>query len=185
MNRKGFTLFETLLVSGILVILLAALMLASTEMRGLFYASDVLATFQHEARLAINSMATDIRRTSLSQITITQDYPVAGTDRLQFYLPADSDKDGVPDMSAGSLVWDPNVVTIEAEVVGTEMRLIRTQGADTEVLADNLKSITFIDNSINSSLFIDEVNIILELEKTAGTGKTFSISLTSIVNLRN
>ncbi|MGB2661921.1 MAG: prepilin-type N-terminal cleavage/methylation domain-containing protein [Candidatus Omnitrophota bacterium] len=185
MNRKGFTLLEILLVSGILVILLAALMVASTEMRGIFYVSDVLATFQHEARLAVNSMTIDIKRTSLSQVTITQNYPAAGTDRLQFYLPADSDEDGEPDMSSGSLVWDPNVVTIEGEVVGTEMRLIRTQDADTEVLADNLKSITFIDNNIDSSLYMDEMNFILELEKTSGTGKTLRVVFTSVVNMRN
>jgi type II secretory pathway pseudopilin PulG len=185
MNRKGFTFVEVLFVAGILIILTAALLTASVQMRTVFQATDISAELHEEARLAVNAMMLELRKTSRTQIAITQDHPESGTDRIIFNVPADSDEDGVPEISGGSIVWDSGPVTIRVEAQDGEKQLVIEHGADKKVLAENVKSINFIDQNIDPSLYMAELRIILELEKAGGGEDVYDFVFTSVVNMRN
>jgi prepilin-type N-terminal cleavage/methylation domain-containing protein len=185
MTRKGFTAIELLITAAIFVIVMTALITASIQMRAAFHATEVSATLQEDARLAINAMTMELRKTSRTKILITQDYPIAGSDQIKFNLPADSDSDGVPDVSSGEIVWDTQDVKLKGDTIDGRFQLIKKYGVDITVLADNLKRVSFIDFNRDSSLYLNELRIILELEETDAMGRTFNRSFTSIVNMRN
>jgi hypothetical protein len=130
-------------------------------------------------------MTGDLRKTNIAQVTITQDYPVSGSDRITLRLPVDSDKDGVPDLGLGGITWSADPVTFKVEPVDGKLRLIRDESSDIIVLAENVKSVSFMDYTIDTDLYMDEIKIILELEETDATGKTTNMVFTSTVNLRN
>jgi hypothetical protein len=182
-RKDGFTVVEMLVTAFLFVLVMLAVVTAGIQMRSIFQSTDISAVLQQEARVAIRVITDDLRKTNRSRITITRDYPEAGTDRIVYELPQDSDSDGVPDFSGG-LIWDINTVTIQLEEAGST-RLIRSQGSDTTVLAENVKSINFADSGIDTSLYINEVKIDLELEGSVGATRTTGILYTFFVRMRN
>jgi hypothetical protein len=185
MNKKGFSLVEVLIVSFFLVLLVVAVVTSGVEMRSVFQATGTSVALQQEARLAMNSIVSDLRGTSGSRITIAKDTPVSGSDRLRYELPLDMNSDGVPDLVGGSVMWDPRYYTIEVQDNSGNLQLVKYKQYETpEVIAGNIKSISFEDYNDDSSLYLAEVRIILELEKTEADGRTNSMVLTSTVNMR-
>ncbi|HDZ76773.1 MAG TPA: type II secretion system protein [Candidatus Omnitrophica bacterium] len=185
MNNKAFTLVETLMASVLMLILVGVLTLAFFQANSIFYETDILADLQADARLAIDKMAVDLRRTSLSYIdSIIQDSPVAGTDIIDYYLPDDSSpKDGIPDLdNNGDIIWD-SVNKIRIDTVTGQLRMINN-GVVT-VLANNVKKVNFFNQPRDSSLYLNELRVVLELEKTAPNNRTYNTTFTSIINMRN
>ena len=180
----GFTLIEALVVSVILLILIGLLTASGMGVYSIFETSDISVMLQADARSAMNRVILDLVKTSTGQISITQNAPFAGSDTITYYLPADSDEDGIPDLdNQGNIIWG-DAVMFRLDPAGTNM-LLRETGGNMETLASNVKKINFVDHNINSSLYLDELNIFLELEKTTPKGRTYNTPVTSIVNMRN
>ncbi|RKY42973.1 MAG: hypothetical protein DRP85_01205 [Candidatus Makaraimicrobium thalassicum] len=190
MNNKGFTLTELLFVCIILIVMIVALVGALVGMNSVFHAITDTAAIENEARVAGYLIGRDLRRTSPWPITVvTQDSPFSGTDVITYKLPVmlDTDSDGVPDtpdLTGGSIQWNATPVSIGLDPADTS-RLIRTEGAQTTLLAENVKSIRFLSHSEDAALYFDELKIILELEKTNAMGRKYNTVSTSIVDMRN
>ncbi|MGB2630114.1 MAG: hypothetical protein WBD24_04090 [Candidatus Omnitrophota bacterium] len=189
MNNKGVTFTELLWVSAILVIVMAALVVSLVGLQSIFQAIKETAMIETGVRVAGRMIAWELKETSRGRITITQNTPLAGTDEIEYYLPVmvDTNTDGKPDTPSvvgGSIQWDATPVTIALEP-GDMGRLLRTEGAAQIVLANNVRRIKFLSNDLDPDLFPDELKIILELEKTGFTGRTYNTVATFFVDMRN
>ncbi|MEW6008655.1 MAG: hypothetical protein AB1629_03370 [Candidatus Omnitrophota bacterium] len=180
---NGFTLIEILLVGAITIVLLGILAATLLQLRSTFQSGDILICLQSDARQAIASLSSDLKKTAFSQMLITQNSPSAGTDMIVFRLPADSDGDGLPDLVADVLQWDPTDITISLELANSQ--LIKTYGSTISVLANNVKRINFLDHALEPSLNIDELKVVLELEKTNKEGRVYNYTSTAIIDMRN
>ena len=185
MRRRGFTLLEVLIATIICALLFGILSAAILESRSIFQTSDILATLQAGTRLAILRMTSDLRRTSISQINIIQNSPIVNTDTITYSLPLDVDLDGIPDDLTRSTpnFWDSNIVTISFDP--TTNSLLKSAGGNIVVLASNVKRINFLDYTLDTSLSMDELKIILDLEKATYKGRIYNKNSTSIVSTRN
>lgn len=184
MKESGFSLIEALVVSVILLILIGLLTASGMGVFSIFETSDISVMLQADARSAMNRMILDLVKTSSGQVSITQDAPFLGSDTITYYLPTDANGDGIPDLdNQGNIIWG-DAIMFRLDPAVTDM-LRRETGASVETLASNVKKINFIDHNINSSLYLDELNIFLELEKTTSKGRTYNTAVTSIVNMRN
>ncbi len=178
MKKKSFTFVELIVVSVLMAVMIGMLLAFLMQTRSILQTTDITTTLYEDARRAISNMTQELRRTTLSQITITQDSPQVGTDSLSYKLPADDDSDGEPDLTGSSIDWG-TTITISLDL-GTG-NLVRTQGVDAYVLAKNVESINF---SL-SSVYSNELEIGLVLEKTSYRGRDYNVTSTSIINMRN
>ncbi len=182
-NIKGFTLAEILVVAVLIFILIAALIGALNTTFSIFLFTDITAELNSESRLAIRLMSEELRNTSQGEIVITQDYPVVGTDRIVYsLLPLVG---GVPPIIGGEPDWS-SAVSVTISLDDTTNELIRTDDTpQTSVIAEYVKRVNFIDRSIDASLYLDELRIILELERSDARGKLYNAVSTMTVNMRN
>lgn len=180
---NGFTLIEILLVSAITIVLVGILAATLFQLRSAFQTGDILISLQADARQAISSLAVDLKRTAFNQMMITQNSPSAGTDIIVFRLPSDNNGDGLPDLISDVLQWDPTDITISLDSANSQ--LIKTFGSATNVLANNVKRINFLDHSLMPTLNIDELKVVLELQKANKEGRVYNYTSTAIIDMRN
>ncbi|MCM8824039.1 MAG: hypothetical protein NC822_05125 [Candidatus Omnitrophica bacterium] len=103
---------------------------------------------------------------------------------VDFYLPIDIDGNGLIIDALGNTEWDKSN-KIQYQYVPGLKQLRRLEKGNQYVIANNVVSIEFEDNSINPVLYNNELKIILTLEKVTPQNRTVSVNLTSIVKLRN
>ncbi|MFC1753187.1 PilW family protein [Thermoproteota archaeon] len=183
---QGFSLIE-FMVAMIIFIVMVGILLASTyHARSIFQTSDISATIQSSTRLAMQDISNDLKRTSRTRISIIQNNPTSGTDSIFYSLPLDSNLDGQPDLdSSGNIVWDTLNITIWLSPTYAG-QLTRVGGdGSTEVLAQDVAYVNFADQGIDVSLYQDELEVVLGLAKNDLQGRTYSTSLTSVINMRN
>jgi len=185
MTRRGITLVEILVSTVICALLFGILAAAAIESSSVFQTADVLAILQADARLALIKMVSDLRETSLSQIAIAKDTPIVNTDTIQYYLPLDANLDGVPDdlTRSSSNFWDLNIITISFDP--STKSLIKNKGTNIDVLANYIKGIYFFDYTLDNTLSMNELKIILELEKATSQGHVYNTNYTAVVSMRN
>lgn len=186
LTRKGFTLIEVLAASFILAILIGILLAVVVNVRTIFYTSDTVALLQSDARQAMSAIANELRRASKPQITITQNDPVNLSDSIRYHLPLDANGDGQPDLDgSGQTVWDTTNLVLRRNPA--QLGILRKEiGVSSSiVIGRNVRRINFIDSTINPSLYSDEIQVTLELEKSDPKGITYSTALTSEINMRN
>lgn len=183
MNKKGFSLVEVLVVMVMTSLLVGVLFTILLQGHAMFRTSGITASISNNARQAITLVSSELKRTSASQISITQNMPAAGTDKIVYHLPA-LDGSNEPLVTAGTLQWNPNDIEIMIDP-GNPGRLIRIDATGTYTLANNVKTIRFIDRSIQSSLYMDELKIILEMEKISADKRVHTMTTTSVLNMRN
>ncbi len=85
--------------------------------------------------------------------------------------------------SGGDPVWSASGITLSLDADANT--LIRTEGLDSEVIAENVMQVNFTSHATNPSLYFDEVRVVLELEKTSSMGETYNRVFPSTINLRN
>ena len=181
---RAFSLMEVLIAAVIMLAFMTILAIAIVQTRSVFEATDIIIGLQENARLAITKMSNDLRRTSLVQVSITQNIPSSGTDRIVYFLPQDADGDDVPDYNINGTQWDINSIAISLDPLGTG-KLFKSAGGTVSILAHNVKSVRFRDHSTDSSLYLDELQIVLEMEQTSYEGRVYNFTSTSVVNMRN
>ena len=193
MVRKGFTLAEVLIVAIIISILMGVMLAAVIQSHAIIETTNTLTLLRQEKRLAVSKLSNELRNTSLKDcqeytspceegrcITITQDSPASGTDKIEYCLPADSDHDGVPDLSSDCKITWCTKHTIELDTSSHELKR-----NNVTVLARYVKNIRFLDHSLQPSLYLNELKVTLEMEKTSYQGRVYNISSTFIIYVRN
>lgn len=181
MKNTGVTMIEIFIVVLIMAVITAMLLTAFIQSRALFQAADIPAVQQAAIRKIIGNMGLDLNQTAYSQIQITQNYPLAGSDMLRYRLPQYSG--GLPVLSGLDIVWDSDIF-INLDPAGTG-KLIKTQGGSVTVLGEHFNKINFFDQSRDPALSQNELKITLDLRHMSTHGRAYEMSAAGILNMRN
>jgi len=182
-TASAFTIAE-MVVAAVITAVLALIMAASLmQSNSILQTNRIINTFQNDARLAITKMSKDLRRTSLAQITIQKNTPLAGYDQLTYHLPL-FDAGNTPIVVNGALQWDANNVVIAIDA-GNAGSLIRTDSSSTVVLANNVAFITFRDINDIPQLPSRELKISMGLQAASFGNRAHNYNATTVINMRN
>lgn len=187
-SYAGFTLIEALVVTAILFFALEifyAIYLSGLEIRETTLCQNEL---QSQARIGLKFMVSELRnatRTSMQNPSPNLSIPSTpnNTD-IQFYLPEDKDNDGLITDENGDIEWATNNPIQYQYIAGLEV-LRRLEKGVQKILAHDVNEVQFIDIDIDPILSINELKIILTLNKTTSRGRDISVTLSAIVALRN
>ena len=189
-TQQGFTLIETM-VTG--TILLSMGLVATMWLNGssdLWWTTNTRAEVRENVHLAVSRMAAELRSGTRVAATTPPNAsipPAPGNTTMTFYLPADLDPlDGNTTIvdAIGNIEWD-NSTPIQYVYVPAQRQVLRIQGAQQVVIANDVVSVQFDDASIDPSLNANEVRVTLTLQKTSPQQRTLSATSTEIVKLRN
>jgi len=187
-GNSGFTLVEALVVSSIFIVTLG--MIYGVYISG-FDVWDVQryqADLQAQARVALNYMVSELRnatRTSTQNPSPNLSIPSTPNNKqIIFHLPEDKNGDGLITDANGDIEWDTND-PIKYEYIPGQKELRRLEKGVKRILAREVSDVQFIDTSIDSTLHINELKIILTLSKTTPRKRNVAVTLSSIVALRN
>ena len=185
-SRRGFSMVEMMVSLFIFIILTGIILGAAVNIRTIFIASDITAELHAQARQSMNRIAEDLRMTSFPQVAITQNDPLSGSDSLRYHLPLDSNGDGQPDLDAsGQVLWDPLDCVFRQDAADPGIVNKEFPDGTRKVLANSVKSVRFFSRSENPGLYVDELQVVLCLEKQDYSGRAYSVNLTSEINMRN
>jgi len=193
-NQNGFTLAEVLMAASILAVIGVIMLSFLTQGLNLWRVITTQSDVRSYARNAMNYMTQELRNatsTSGQMPPKKNENPPnlsipskPNNTSIDFYLPADLDNNGLIIDATGTTEWDKNN-KIQYQYIPGLKRLRRLEKGNQHIIADNVASIQFEDSSINSALHDNELKIILTVESLTPQQKNVSISLTSIVKLRN
>ncbi len=186
--QDGYTLVEILVASGILAVIGAIMLSFFIQGTSLWQLITDQSDLRSIARNAMNYMAQELRsatRTSSEVPSPNISIPSKpNNNSIDFYLPGDIDGNGFIINSTGSTEWDKSN-KIQYQYIPGLKQLRRLEKGNQYIIANNAALIEFEDNSINPALPDNELKIILTLERLTPQNRTVSVSLTSIVKLRN
>lgn len=188
LNNRGFTLMEILVASAILVLVLGVLYGIYFSGLDIWDTVKLRTDLQAQARVALNLMVAELRnatRTSTQNPSPNLIIPsVPNNKDIQFHLPQDKDGDGKITDANGIIEWDTNS-TIQYQYIPGLKRLRRLENGVQTVLSQDVSDIQFIDINIDPTLNISEIKIILALSKLTPKQRNVSVTLSSIISLRN
>ncbi|MCX5702173.1 MAG: prepilin-type N-terminal cleavage/methylation domain-containing protein [Candidatus Omnitrophica bacterium] len=187
-RNSGFTLVEVLFASAISIAVLGIMYGSYISSFEAFDIASEQADLQAQARIALRYMVSELRnatRTSTQNPSPNLSIPSEPNNKqIQFYLPEDKDEDGLITDANGQIEWGTNNMIHYQYIPGQE-ELQRLEKGEHKIFARNVSDVQFIDIDIDSSLAIDELKIVLTLGKTTKKNRNLSVTLTSIVALRN
>ncbi|MBN2097075.1 MAG: prepilin-type N-terminal cleavage/methylation domain-containing protein [Candidatus Omnitrophica bacterium] len=192
-NKFGLTLIEALVSIAIFTVVVGVIYLFFMVGIGSWELGSARTDLQAQARSAVDIMVAELKNVNRGNpsrgITIL---PAPNNDKITFYLP-DIDINGAVIIGAGGDIQWPvdDAEYIEYKYLLNSKQLVREDKAvrdgitEAGVIANEVSGISFIDAGIDGSLYADEVNIVLNLEKTNLRGRTLSFSMRAAVKLRN
>jgi len=187
-TQDGFTLTEVLMAASILVVISAIMLSFLTQGLSLWQLITSQSDLRSTARNVMSYMTQELRkatRTSKENPPPNLTIPSKpNNNSVDFYLPADLDGNRLIIDATGATEWDKSN-KIQYQYIPGLKRLRRLEKGKQYVISDNVTSIEFEDNSINSALYDNELKIILTLQTLVPPNRTVSVTLTSIVKLRN
>lgn len=187
-DARGFTLTEVLIAIAIFVLALGAMMNIYISGIRTWETTRELADLQAQARLAMNTMVTELRnatRTSTQNPSPNLTIPSAPNNKnINFRLPGDNNGDGFLTDANGDIEWDTNN-PIDYQYIPGQMTLRRLEKGMQTILSRDVQDVQFIDVTIDPTLSIYELRIILALQKTTARQRNITVTLSSFVRLRN
>ena len=187
-GQSGFTLAEILVAGSILAVIGIIMVSLLTQGLNLWQVITSQSDMRSYARNAMNYMAQELRnatRTSKESSSPNLTIPSKpNNNSVDFYLPVDEDNNGLIIDAAGATEWDKSN-KIQYQYIPGLKRLRRMEKGNQHIIADNVTSIEFEDNSINPALQDNELKITLVLSSLTAQHRAVSVNLVSIVKLRN
>jgi prepilin-type N-terminal cleavage/methylation domain-containing protein len=187
-RKNGFTFAEVIVAAGIFGVI-SAIMLSffihgSSFWQLITNQSDLRST----ARNALNYMEQELRnatRASTGNPSPNLTIPSKpNNNSVDFYLPSDIDGNGSIINSTGGTEWDTSN-RIQYQYVPGQKQLRRLEQGNQHIIANDAAVVEFEDNSIDSALLNNELRVILTLQKVTPLNRSVSVTLTSIIKLRN
>jgi len=188
--QDGFTLAEVLVATGIFAMIAGIMLSFLVQGSNLWQLITNQSDLRSAARNAMNYMTQELRKSTRTSSDIPSpnlSIPSKPNNHsVDFYLPKDSDTDhnDLIINDTGATEWDKSN-KIQYQYVPGLKRLRRLEKGNQFIIANGVTLIEFEDNSINSALYNNELKIVLTLERPMPQNKTVSVTLTSIVKLRN
>lgn len=192
--NRGFSLIEILVASFIFIIVLGIILNIYISGSDIYENTKYQADLQAQARLALNSMASELANATRTTPPVGQSPPnlwipsAPNNNNITFYLPAYvlnevTQKLQVSINANGVIQWDNTPLSYQ--FVSGQGTLTRTAGGIQTILARDVTSVQFINSAIDTSLYANEIRIILTLTKTTPRQRSITITLSSLVRLRN
>ncbi len=170
-QKKGSTLAEMLVVMFIFSLMMGGIFTASAAGQDVWHTNKARVEVQQDLRKAMGWIKEDLRQAGPSSIV---DVPADGVEYSQITFKRPS---GV---SGGSIVWEANAIEYDQDVTDSTL-LERVVGASEQIIATNIKSISFKREI--STPYLVEVAIVGE--KGSLTGKRITYAVDFEVQLRN
>lgn len=187
-HKTGFTLIEILIAAAISTMAIGMIVAIYRSGNDLWEIKRYEIDLRAAARQALNEMTTELKeatRTSTQNPSPNLVIPSTPNNKhTTFCLPGDKDGDGLVTDANGQIEWVTNN-NIQYQYVPGQKQLRRLEGGDQRILANDVTDIQFIDNGIDSSLYLTEIRIILTLSRTTPGRRTLSVTQTARVRLRN
>jgi len=187
-TQDAFTLREVLVAASISVVISAIMLSFFIQGSDIWQLITNQSDLRSIARNAMNYMTQELRKATRSSSEIPSpnlSIPSKPNNHsIDFYLPSDIDDNGLIVDAIGSTEWDKSN-KIQYQYVPGLKQLRRLEKGNQYIIANNVALIEFEDNSINPALYNNELKITLTLEKLTPQNRTVSITLISIVKLRN
>jgi len=187
----GLTLIEILIASAlttIVIIIIYSIYAAGNDIWEIKrYQTDLKA----QGRQVISEVVTELRKTTRASFQapspnlIITAYP--NNNNITFYLPQVANNSVVTNATDGSIVWAMNntIRYVFDSSTKSVKRLETIDPAGNRTMAHDVTNIQFIDNSINGSLYLDELKVLVTLAKTTPRQRNISTTLSSVIKLRN
>lgn len=187
-TQRGFTLAEVLVAASILAVISAIMLSFFIQGSNLWQLITNQSDLRSVARNAMNYMTQELRKSTRTSGGIPSPNlsipSKPNNNSVDFYLPIDMDGNSYIIDSVGSTEWDTSN-KIQYQYIPGLKQLRRLEQGNQHIIANDVASIEFEDNSINPALYNNELKIILILEKLMPQNRTVSVTLTSVVKLRN
>ncbi len=152
-NKKGFTLLELALVLAIFSIISAATFGFLTYARKSFYIGQGKVNLQHEVRKGLDEVVSNLREAKATTVSVPANGSSYST--ISFQTVDTIEDEGV---DIGKVTFDEFPVAYSVN----NSQLIKTQGATTTVIANDMLSIAFTRASATPNV----VNITINGRKT-------------------
>ncbi|RKY34132.1 MAG: hypothetical protein DRP80_04990 [Candidatus Omnitrophota bacterium] len=188
MNKKTFTLIEviiTLAISIIIILTLSNLYFTGSELEQI---SNIKTELETTGRIALDIMTNELKNTTRTSsqnpspnVTITSG---PNQKQLRLYLPETDSEGNVVVDEDGEIIWDTNN-PIHYQYIPGQKELRRLEGGEQRIICSNVSDVDFSDITLDNSLYINEIKITLTLSKNTPTQREVSVTLTSLVKLRN
>jgi type II secretory pathway pseudopilin PulG len=166
--KKAFTLVELMIAALIVTVIFAALLMVMSVGRRSWNTADTEISLQQDLRKAMRQIKTDLLCTGESQLS----FPADGANYTSINFLVAEGAGGT-----GGINWSANPV---AYSLGGG-QIIRTQGAASRVVANNISMMTFWRLPSSSSI----VRVNLTAMRTCAYGRSLNASLDSAVSVRN
>jgi hypothetical protein len=162
-------------------------MLWLTGVSDLWWTTTTQSEVRTRSQQAVNRLVSELR--SATRIAAGSPpnavIPAApGNTTMTFYLPGDLDLNGLIIDAAGNTEWDA-AAPIQYVFVPAQQQLIRIQGAQQTVIANNVTAAAFDDRNTLATLANNEVQVSLTVQRTTPQRRTVSATSVEIVKLRN
>lgn len=190
-DLSGFTLIEILIASALAVMVIAIIYSIYAAGSDIWEIKRYQTDLNAQGRQVISAVISELRkttRTSLQAPSPNLIIPASpNNNNITFYLPQVTNSSVVTNATDGAIVWDMNNTIQYVFDSGTkELRRIEMiDPAGNRTMAHDITSIQFIDNSINGSLYLNELKVLLTLAKTTPRQRNISATLSSVIKLRN
>ncbi len=148
-------------------------------------------TTQDEVRTrgqqAVNRIVSELRSATRTTQTVPPNATIPAlpaNTSITFYLPADLDLNGLIIDAAGNTEWDV-AAPIQYVFVPAQRQLVRIQGGQQTVIANDVTAAAFDDRNTLATLSNNEVRVSLSVQRTTPQRRTVSATSVEIVKLRN
>lgn len=183
--RRGFTIVEVMAAFAIIAIGGVALMTFLLQQTDFLETSTTQHDVRTQAALAVNAVAKELRSATHKAAGSPPNISIApGNTALTLYLPGDANGDFRIIDGAGNIEWataSPIVYQYDAGL----RQLLRTAGAATQVVANNVTNVSFKDQASDAVLKSDEVRVTLTINQMTPRQRSLESTATTIVRLRN
>ncbi len=187
-TTHGLTIVEVLIASSLLVVIGSLMISFIMQGSSLWEIITGQSDLRSSLRNAMNSMEQELRKTTRTSTETPSPNLIIpskpNNTSVDFYLPGDSDNNGLIIDAMGATEWDKSNKIQYQYVPGLKL-LRRLEKGNFRTIARNVALIEFEDTSINSALYNAELKIILTLEKNTRQQRTISASITSVIKMRN
>ncbi|MGE5279580.1 MAG: prepilin-type N-terminal cleavage/methylation domain-containing protein [Deltaproteobacteria bacterium] len=165
--KSGFTLVELMVVVLLTSVVMSALFMVMSSGRSAWFEADTQVAVQQELRKAMREMTRELSMSGASQVSVADDSSIDTS--ISFNISNGS-------TAGGGINWiGPINYSVSAG------QLLRINGSDTRVLANNVSSLAFLRASSPSRL----LHINATVAKNTVGGRTINVTHEAAVFLRN
>ncbi len=197
-RRVGFTLVETLMVSAIFAIVGVLSLQWFTNISQYWEVVTAQGDLRAHAEQALETMKRELHLATRNGGAIPPNLAIPAAPnntQITFYLPMDADGNGTIVDATGNIEWNPPCnpppppcavpTPITYAYTAASGQITRTEGAAQRVIAHDVSTALFDDQTTDGALYANEVRIRLTTQRTTPHNRTVSAAATTRIELKN